>query len=116
MTGLFWTWLVIGDIETFDTNIDTETIDHSMEAVMSESRTQIKIVIAIGQLVQIVTHKTLVAVDGTLDRQTYRLAMSSMCTGTVANLSLARREKKFNVSRERILTYTQYIHDIFTPL
>ena len=97
-SGLRRTWLVTGDVEAFYTNIDTETIDRSMEALMTGSRIPRKRAMAIAWLVRTVTHKNFFAVDGKLYRQTQGLAMGSPCSGTVANLALARREKKLNVS------------------
>ena len=41
--------------------------------------------------------------------------MGSPCSGTVANLSLARREKKV-IHRAGILAYTRYIDDVFALL
>lgn len=38
--------------------------------------------------------------------------MGSPCSGTVANLSMVRREKKF-LNRQGILAYTRYIDDVF---
>lgn len=102
-----------GDVEAFYTNINTDTIDASMKALMTGSRIPRKRAIAIAKLVRIVTHKNLFIVNGYHDRQTSGLAIGSPCFSTVANLSLARKEKKFNVNREGILAYTRYIDDIF---
>ena len=71
---------------------------------------------AIAWLMRTVTHKYLFTVDNKLYCQTQGLVIGSPWSGTVPNLALARREKKFNVSREGILEYTRYIDDIFMLL
>ena len=106
------TWFVTGDVVSFYTNVDTETIDRSMEALMLGSRIPVKRAAAITQLVRTVTHQNYFEIDKELFRQTNGLAMGSPCSGTVANLALARKEKKF-LGREGILTYPRYIDDIF---
>ena len=65
-------------------------------------------------LVRTVTHNNYFQIDknGNLYRQTNGLAMGSPCSGTVANLALARRERRI-IARPGILAYTRYIDDIF---
>ena len=62
-----------------------------------------------------VTHLNYFEVNDKRYRQTSGLAMGSPCSGTVANPSMARREKAF-VHRESILCYTRYIDEIFVLL
>ena len=56
--------------------------------------------------------RNIFAVNDNLFRQTNGLAMGSPCSGTVANLAMARRERSV-IRRAGILTYTRYIDDIF---
>lgn len=104
--------MITGDIVAFYTNVDTETIDRAMEAIMLGARWTKERAYALGSLVKMVTKESYFENDGYLYRQTQGLAMGSPSSGTIANLALARREKNF-VRREGILTYTRYIDDVF---
>ena len=109
-------WLVTGDIVAYYTNIDTETVDRSMEALLLGSRVPIARAAALAWLVRTTTHNNYFGVNKQdLFRQTNGLAMGSPCSGTVANLSLARREKRV-IHRSGILTYVRYIDDLFLLL
>ena len=50
--------------------------------------------------------------DAHLFRQTNRLAMGSSCSGTVANLALAHKEKTV-IKSDKVLAYTWYIDDVY---
>lgn len=108
-------WLVTGDVVAFYTNIDIANIGRSMEALMRGSKWSAQRSAAIAYLVHAVTHKNYFSVNDQLFRQTDGLAMGSPCSGTVANLSMARREKRF-LGRQGILAYTRYIDDVFMLL
>lgn len=114
-TGYWQTWLVTGDVVAFYTNVDMETIHRSMESILLGSRMPAKRAAALPRLVQVVTHQNFYMVDGELFHQTNGLAMGSSLSGTIANLAMARKEKRF-VGREGILTYTRYVDDIFAMI
>ena len=105
-------YFVTGDVVAFYTNVDTDTIHLSMEALLRGSRIPDSRAKAIAELVRIITHKNFFAIEDIVFRQTSSLAMGSPCSGTVANLTMARRERRF-VNREGVLAYTRYIDDIF---
>ena len=109
-------WLITGDIVAYYTNINTETIDRSMEALLRGSRVPNARAAALAWLVKTTTHNNFFEVNKTdLFRQTNGLAMGSPCSGTVANLSLARLEKRV-IHRQGILAYVRYIDDLFLLL
>ena len=107
-------WLVTGDIVAYYTNVDIDNIARSMESILLGNRVPAKRAAAITWLVRTVTHNNYFQIDknGNLYRQTNGLAMGSPCSGTVANLELARREPRI-IARPGILAYTRYIDDIF---
>ena len=114
-TGSLECWLVTGDVVAFYTNIDTGTVDRSMEALLSGSCVPIKRAIAIAQLVKMTMHNNFFAVNDGLYRQTNGLAMGSPCSGTIANLVIACRERAC-IKCTGILSYVRYINDIFALL
>ena len=109
-------WLITGDIFAYYTNINTETINRSMEVLLRGSRMPDARAAALAWLVKTTTHNHLFEVnDKDLFRQTNGLAMGTLCSGTVANLSLARREKRV-IGRQGILAYVRFIDDLFLLL
>ena len=105
-------YLVTGDIVAYYTNIDTATIGRSMEALLRGSKVPAARASALAHLVDTVTSQNYFQIEDKFFRQTNGLAMGSPCSGTVANLSLARREKRV-IHRDGILVYTRYIDDVF---
>ena len=106
------TCLVTGDVVAFYTNIDTNRIHSSMEALLRGSGITAERANAIALLFELVTHQNFFQVDEYIFRQTQGLAMGSPCSGTIANLAMARKEKTL-IKREGLLAYVRYIDDIF---
>ena len=105
-------WFVTGDVVAYYTNIDIDTVDGAMEALLRGARVPGERAKAIAHLVRTVTHNNYFVFNDKLLRQTNGLAMGSPCSGTVANLSLARREKRL-LGLPGLLAYTRYIDDVF---
>ena len=105
-------WLVTGDIVSYYANINIERVDRRMEALLTGSDLPAPRAIALAKLVRAVTHNNLFTAHGKLFWQNNGLDMGSLCSSTVANLSLACRENKI-MHRVDFLTYVRYIDDIF---
>lgn len=115
------TWLVTGDVESFYTNVETQTTIEQLAVVLTDEFSTNGIVHeAIPALLEVVMSVNCFGFNGNHFLQTRGVAMGTSCAPAFANVALGFKEqfvesiaKAADGSKDGLIFYVRYIDDIF---